>query len=333
MLMFMSCSSNIGSEAAEISSPMASPASQTVIQPAVASFSPALSPQTAAATPPPSREVFMPDANIPDVVLDPQANMANANNTIYEDGNNIYFLNGYNGTGENKIYRINKGDQSVDIIINICDNYTLYEDNIFYISHKTKDGCRYDYCIKKYHIKTEKTTELVKLRGRGLYIACYNHKIYYTMQAKKEPNDEGFYTFVYICNLDGTKVKKLFDGPLSFCMYKNKMYYVKPSGGEGGNSGDIVVYDMNSKKAKYTGIGSLAGFAIGYDILIPAADNNAYNINAWKSENFLPAAHDMLKFCGQYAFNYTASRDSMRIYAYDLFKDKNYSLIEIAEKT
>ena len=130
------CSVNAGPMVTGRPSSMPSPLALPTNIPPTAASSSLDSALPSAPMPYPSPEDFIPDINIPAIVLDPQANIANSNNTIYEDKNSIYFLSRYNDTGENILYSINKSNRNAKIILNICDNYTVYKGNIYYFYHE-----------------------------------------------------------------------------------------------------------------------------------------------------------------------------------------------------
>ena len=139
---------------------------------------------------------------------------------------------------------------------------------------------------------------------------------------------------LYSCNLDGTNEKRLLEGPLSFCIYKNIMYYVE---GAGNYSGDAFIYDFENEKIKGIGIVSNYNFAMAYDRLIPQDDFpiddfKVYNIDSDIIGNFPLKEHYSLGSCGQYVFNcYFPDEDTMWVYAYDILTDRNYSLINITD--
>lgn len=280
--------------------------------------SPAITTEVPTQEPSPSLPGFVPDTNIPDAMPDPQTMMANSTYKLYEDLNNIYFLDDIK---DGNLYCINKTDKSVKLISDNCSAFTLKGSKIYYIS------VNYNNYIIKYDIKTGRSTQVKKFGEQIYNIAVSGDKIYFAKESAKKYNDEEYHSSLYSCNLDGTGTKKLIGSALSFCVYKNKLYYVKPEGEEG--DGDLFVYDLKTRKLKATGTDIFNGFEIAYDKIY---HNNyeEYDIAAGKNKEFITEDYIILGLCGQYViYTYADDYAPSYLYAYDIVNNK-YSLADIS---
>lgn len=273
----------------------------------------------------PTKDILSPSAEpvpfIPDITNLDRETIANPKKDMYEDKDNIYYLNFEN------LYRVSKKDKSISVISTNCSFFTLYESLLFYTEAEYEEGVpdeeNLSY-IKKYDPVADKSTIITKLKHTVWQIAGYNNKLYYTYENPiiLEDEDDFLWSDLYSINLNGTGKKKIIKDIYSFCIYKDEIYYTLRPQHEDRVS---LLYkcNMNGKGKQFVWDGIGWYFEV-YNNRIIRGDK--YQEIKSKEIIEIEMNYDMSRFAaiGQYIAMYTGDGNA---YLYNVEDGKKYQLL------
>lgn len=150
----------------------------------------------------------------------------NANRTLYEDADSIYYLSPWYAYVDfvmhNGLYRISKADGSAAILASNVSCLYLSDESLYYATCEASATEAVCNTVCRYDTATGKTKTLFTQSADICLLAVYGDQLYYT--ANPNPGEGEFYSDIYRCDFDGRGATTVMASGYSFAFHGGMLY-------------------------------------------------------------------------------------------------------------